>query len=507
MNLLTKNIIRFLKANKIPVAKNWLQKTIESHPDFPSLLCISETLNVAGINCITHQIEISNIDGISLPALFHLQNDDVIVITNKSLLTEKILAETTGVIINVNSINLSSQYKSEIKKERKITQAIFTAFALTTLLFTILLWEKNNWANTLIVLCSIGGLYICYQIFCKENGNAAMWVNTACNALGNGCDKVFNSTLSKGILGVKLVDAAFIYFFTLLIFSLLENNLLLIYYAILLAIPMIIFSILYQKIKVKGWCALCLFIGLIVSIQVLLVWATKEILDNTLTLKNILHFGFYGLLSFIWFPFKNFYLLKEQYKKTSIAYQKVLRDPKIFISSLQAEKTIEYFKTNSEMIFGNIKAPLQILIVCQPYCNPCAIAHKQIDEVLKIYKENICLKIVWLANNQSSVKAVNLIYEVVSFQPKENALLKIEEWFSIMNYERYLNNNINSINQIHTKINIEEQKEWVTKNTINVTPTIFLNNHQIPNNYSIEDFKIMIPNLIEIMETQNINIS
>jgi uncharacterized membrane protein len=172
-------------------------------------------LNVAGINCISHQIDISNIDNITLPALLHMQNDDVIVIKNKSLLTEKILNQATGVIINVTSINISSQYKSEIKKERKITQAIFTAFALTTLLFILLLWEKNNWANTLIVLCSIGGLYICYQIFCKENGNAAMWVNTACNALGNGCDKVFNSTLSKGILGVKLVDAAFIYFFTL----------------------------------------------------------------------------------------------------------------------------------------------------------------------------------------------------------------------------------------------------------------------------------------------------
>lgn len=507
MNLLTKNIIKFLKANKIPVAKDWLQKTIESHPDFPSLLCISETLNVAGINCIIHKIEISSINGIPLPALFHLQDDDVIAITNKNSYTEKFLSEITGIVINVHSINLSSMYKSEVNKERKINQALFISIILTTLLFTIVLFEKNKFANTLMVLCSISGLYICFQIIRKENGNAAIWVNKACKALGNGCDKVFKSSLSKGIFGVKIVDVAFVYFFTVLLFSLLEDNLLLVYYAILLAIPIIISSIFFQKTKVKGWCALCLLIGLIVFVQVLLVWTTKEIFDNTLTLKNILHFVFYGLLSFVWFKYKYFYKLKEQNIKITIEYQKVRRDAKIFISSLQSEKTVKYFETNSEMIFGNILAPLQILIVCQPYCIPCATTHKQIDEVLKIHNENICLKIVWLAKNQSSVKAVSLIFDIVGFQTKENALIKIEEWFSIMNYERYLNNNIISINQKHSKINIDEQNDWVTKNAIDVTPTIFINNYQIPKNYTIEDINIMIPNLIEIMGKQNLTIN
>jgi hypothetical protein len=503
MNLLTKNIIKFLKANNIPVAKDWLQKTIESHPDFPSLICISETLNVAGINCFTHKIDISSINGIPLPALFHLQDDDVIVITNEKSYTEKMLSDFTGVVINVHSINLSSMYKSEVNKERKINQAILITITLITLLFTIVLFEKNKFVNTLMVLCSISGLYICFQIFYKENGNAAMWANTACKALGNGCDKVFKSSLSKGILGVKIVDAAFVYFCTLLLFSILEDNLLLVYYAILLAIPIIIFSIIYQKTKVKGWCALCLIIGFIVFIQVLLVWNTKEIFYNKLTLSNIIHFGIYGLISFAWFQYKFFYKLKEQNIQTTIDYQKIRRDAKNFISSLQSEKTVKYLETNTEMIFGNVFAPLQILIVCQPYCIPCANTHKQIDEVLNNHRENICLKLVWLANNESSVKAVSLIFDVVSFQTKENALLKVEEWFSLMNYERYLNNNIISTNQKNYKTDIDEQNEWVTQNKIVITPTIFINNHQIPIIYTIEDIGIMVPNLLEIMGGQN----
>jgi hypothetical protein len=504
MNLLTKNIIKFLKANKIPVAKDWLQKTIESHPDFPSLLCISETLKVAGINCVTHKINISNINDIYLPALFHLQNDDVIVITNKKLYTEKLLSQITGVIININSKNISSLYKSEIKKERKNNQAISIAIGLTILLFSIILFEKSKLANTLLVLTSIVGLYICFQVFYKENGNAAIWANKACKALGNGCDKVLNSSLSNGILGIKIVDAAFVYFFTLLFFSILEDNLLLVYYAILLAIPIIIFSIIYQKTKVKGWCALCLLIGLIVLIQVLLVWNTKEIFYNKLTLKSIIHFGIYGLISFVWFQFKLFYKLNEENKKITIDYQKIRRDAKNFIISLKSEKRVKYFETNTEMIFGNVIAPLQILIVCQPYCIPCAITHKKVDEILKIHKNNICLKIVWLANNQSSQKAVSLIFDVVSYQTKENALLKINEWFSVMNYESYLNNNIISTNQKNSKINIDEQNKWVIQNKIVVTPTIFINNHEIPKIYTIEDISIMIPNLLEIIMGQNV---
>ena len=176
---------------------------------------------------------------------------------------------------------------------------------------------------------------------------------------------------------------------------------------------------------------------------------------------------------------------------------------KNFISSLQSEKTVKYLETNTKMIFGNVFAPLQILIVCQPYCIPCANTHKQIDEVLKNHRENICLKLVWLANNESSVKAVSLIFDVVSFQTKENALLKVEEWFSLMNYERYLNNNISITNQKNYKIDIDEQNEWVTQNKIVITPTIFINNHQIPKIYTIEDIGIMVPNLLEIMGGQN----
>lgn len=502
MNLLTKNIFKFLKANKIPVAEEWLQKSIESHPDYPTLLCISQTLNAAGISCITHQINLKNIDNITLPALFHLQNDDVILIENKTLLTENIIGESTGVVININAINLTTQYKAEVKKQKNTAVTISTAFAISILLIILLLIQIAQWQNNVLVLSSILGLYICYQIFCKENGDAAIWVNTACNALGNGCDKVFYSTLSKGILGIKLFDAAFIYYFTILFYALFNENILLPYYTVLVAIPLIITSIIYQKLQVKAWCALCLIIAAIISSQVLLLWFTKSVFESALTLKNMLSFACCAFLSLVWFPFKSYYLFKKENLKLSITNQTILRDPKIFVSSLQIQKQIEYYPNNNDMVFGNSNAPLQVLIVCQPYCNPCAIAHKQIEELLKIYKENICLKIVWLANNENAMNAVNLIYDVVRTQPLQNSVHKIEEWFSLMNFEIYSKENANQIFKINNQYNLQEQKEWVADNGIDVTPTIFINNHQMPIHYSIDDFKIMIPNLIEIFDAK-----
>ena len=93
-------------------------------------------------------------------------------------------------------------------------------------------------------------------------------------------------------------------------------------------------------------------------------------------------------MSLVWFLFKKLYLIKKEIIETTIANLTILRDPNIFVASLQIQKQIDYCPNSNEMVFGSTYEPLQVLTVCQPYCNPCAIAHKQLAKLLSIYKEN-----------------------------------------------------------------------------------------------------------------------
>src|SRR6266513_2126086 len=71
-----KEVFKWLEALKIPVSKNYLRLRLETHPDYPSLLAISETLDELGIDCIAYETGKQRLKNIDEPILFHFEIGD-----------------------------------------------------------------------------------------------------------------------------------------------------------------------------------------------------------------------------------------------------------------------------------------------------------------------------------------------------------------------------------------------------------------------------------------------
>jgi thiol-disulfide isomerase/thioredoxin len=148
-------------------------------------------------------------------------------------------------------------------------------------------------------------------------------------------------------------------------------------------------------------------------------------------------------------------------------------------------------------VLGNPNATLQITMVSNPFCNPCAKAHQFLEEWLAKgidFKLNIVYTFSMDDNDtrKQFFKQLIALRKVDEIQV-ENAL---KDWNSsdyptLENWKaKYPANNT-----INDKIELLEQVNWCKLNEIKGTPTFFINTYKLPENYRLKDLKYVLMNL------------
>jgi Vitamin K epoxide reductase family len=506
MQQLTKNVIGLLYKHNLPVAENWIQSNIESHPDFPSLLCIYEVLNIAGIKCVIHKIDNEDLSNISFPVLLHLHDEDLALVTNAVELEHFDKNLWTGVILNISKVetelNDSYQNALKIKKQQaNLKSLLFFGFVLSFSFINII---NQNFDKFFLSLTSLLGLYIGWQLFLKETGSASKWVDKACRTVGNGCDKVLNSKIADGISGIKPVDAVIYYFAIMLFSNLFIPTTSLEKLILLFALPITLFSLYYQKFIIKGWCVLCLAVSMIIWIQFGFVFRQGFQIDFP-TANSVLYFIIGLMICLSWFPFKTFYFQKIAQKEESINALRLNRNPSVFNFLLRQQKQVFIPNWEDGMTFHkNDYSPINITVVCQPYCVPCSKAHEQLNELVKCFPHDIYLNIKWLSGNEKADKILKILFGMVEEENGEEGFTIIEKWFELMDIDKFVAFYDDKIIDENSDW-IEKHNNWTKLNHVEFTPSIFINSRQMPPEYSIEDLKIILPSMIEeIKENSNV---
>lgn len=176
-------------------------------------------------------------------------------------------------------------------------------------------------------------------------------------------------------------------------------------------------------------------------------------------------------------------------------------DASIFLAQLEKEQTVDTTIWENDLVIGNLDAPIMITVVCNPYCGPCAKAHKELDEILDRFKGKVKVQLRLLCNpkNAEDIKtiAVKAILQQAAFTKSNNDLqTMLSDWFEWMSYDKWI-----------CKWNTEEQKDvktillkhakWVNENNVTHTPTFFVNGKKLPGRYHLKNLEKLIPQLAE----------
>ncbi|MDR0573603.1 MAG: DsbA family protein [Tannerella sp.] len=166
-------------------------------------------------------------------------------------------------------------------------------------------------------------------------------------------------------------------------------------------------------------------------------------------------------------------------------------DEDVFVAILKKQPFYETGDCDSIIRFGNSNSKLQLTILSNPYCNPCAVMHKNIEALLTKVNNGISVQYILSSFNEKS-NSTNR-YLIAACLSDNTAFTRqiFKDWFEKGkelkdDYFKKL-----SLNMNNPKIEIEflKHESWKDKTQIRATPTVLVNGYQLPENYKIEDLR------------------
>ncbi len=521
----------YLSLLESKVTKNTVKEEIEAHPNYPTILSLLDTFKYFGINCTCIRSSIESISSFPLPLiapiyyqgksvytvirkidgdLLHFLNPDSLEFNDISREEFSTMWLTKTMLIGeVNELFFEENFEEKQKVENK--QYFIKLFGLISLPFLIflycisslLLFSDTVIINALYIITAFLGLIITVLIAWSILDRDNFLVRRLCKTSSTfNCQITLDSTNSK-VFGISLTSISFVYFLSIIFLILFNTNLLsVIALSSYCAILIIILSIYHQWRILKSWCKLCIYIQIVLICQVIIAFTVD--LNISLNSTNFLNEYILPIFTSILFStllynisISSIELITSlKVKIRSLAPLK--NNSLIFKSLLMQGQSIETSLStiNLGVHFGNENSSIKILKVCNPFCQPCSESHSPLKDILRI-NSNVHIQIIFYTNpsNELASEVIQHFLAISEIFGKKKLWEALGVWHGShpKNYSKFKTlYPVDSIILQNMKIQIKEMNKWCAVNSIKQTPTYFVNDYELPEEYSIDDLKFLL---------------
>lgn len=380
-------------------------------------------------------------------------------------------------------------------------KAVSNKIAVVCCLFFVIMsfFIFNNHVISLalsgFICLNLIGLIVSLFLLEKQIYKDSTYGDKICSLLGEKqCGEVLELEVSKlWKTDFSWSEIGVAYFFTNTFIAVyVEDWLPYVYVLNLLSLPYPIWSIGYQKFVAKKWCILCVIVQIVIlSIFIYnLSWNVFQFSGLQLWLFLIVGSLY---MSILWVVNRISYLLKSEMEKRVISYQSnsVKMMPSVFKAILKTNKNYDMGKDVSHIVIGNPKAKLNIVILTNPYCNPCSDVCRDVVSLIdRIDINRISLQFVFMVFEESLKNIATLLISAYMSKGWEFFMDIYQRW-----YQEGKEKGEDFFHQYGVFVNKESQEEyrlheaWIQKMEFNQTPMIFVNGYRLPHNYSILELR------------------
>lgn len=516
-----KNILKLLN---IQFSTGYLKDEVLSHPHFPSLLCISDVLEKYKISQASVKLGKDRLDEVPLPSivqvsvrgkkffhtLTHISEETVTRYDEHGKKNEiprkEFLEMWTGVTLlverNEDSAEPGIGDRIQQRKIRTTLMGILVLFVLIGLGMGLNEFVRNGnllFAYSFILLKS-AGLVIAILILWREVDRDNPMLQTFCSGEGKaGCNAVLDSTnlkFANGAITPATLACAYFFasFFLLLTHTFSPSLFALLGWLSLATIPVAMISVYYQAFKIKQWCRLCLILLGILLLEMTFSWM-GQFYQNPIRLIDFSAFSvlFLGVV-LIWMYLKPILVKKDDYYNYKRNLKKIKSNPAIFGSLLSQSKMITNPVQGLGISIKSKSARYHVLKVCNPYCDPCAKVHPELERLVE--SGSIDLQILYFPNadmEDLKTKTISHFLAIAGKGDLQETRKALDQWYNTNGEKDYavfaqlypMNGELEQQGE-----KMRNMKEWCEREGITQTPTIFINGYELPENYySVEDLK------------------
>lgn len=492
-----------------------------SHPNYPSLFAITDSLSLLQIENAAVQLPKSQLEGLpeNFMAKISLEASEEIVLVTKqentvryeaedgkkhSVSLEEFRAMWSGLVI---AIEKGEKTKTKASVHNK---GLVFFGVVTGLVFLLSFFSTPFDATTLFFkLVSLVGLFASYFILQGKYEEGNPTISKICNFNTNtSCDSVIKSDegetkwfgfadlpvlfFSISFLAISL-DAVYIPFIGLIS---------------LLAIPVIVYSVYLQAKKLKKWCVLCLVVSGLLLLQAVYFGFTFSIasfqMDSLVKLVVIS-----AIIGASWYFIKTIMEKNKTLLGNNNELSRFKRNFELFDFLTKETKEKERLEDLSPVVLGNKTAPIKLSLFLSPSCGHCHTAYKEGMDLVAKYPNKIKLQIFYNLNeaNQDNpyIQIAKTVLQIGRFSSQGKEAL--DDWhIERMELEAWLKKWEQPEFDPSIDETLKAQYDWCKDNEFNFTPVKLINGRVLSNEYKVEELKYFLNDLAEeneVIKEQN----
>jgi uncharacterized membrane protein/thiol-disulfide isomerase/thioredoxin len=333
--------------------------------------------------------------------------------------------------------------------------------------------------------CYIGVLLLWYEI---DNQNASLQKICKAGKKMN-CHAILNSAASR-ILGiVSWSEIGFIYFtgslLALLASGFSDSYFILQSWLNVLSLPFIVFSFYYQWRVVKQWCVLCITVAALLVLEFLVNVRGLRYEGSGIDGPGSVKVLFFLLLpAFGWSLLKSSLLKVRENRNIKSELRRLKYDSQIFKSLLFQRKEVDSDVSGLGITLGNANGKLKLIKVCNPYCDPCAKAHPDIEELLHC-NPDLQVRIIFTTADPEKDKRAAPVRHLLAIAERNDELLTmqaLDDWYSapVKDYVAFANKYKMNGELLMQDHKLDAMSRWCKETEIEHTPTVFLQGYELP---------------------------
>lgn len=520
-------LLAYVKAMRLKVTRSSVEETLLTHPDYPSMLSLSDALNKWKVE--NGVVKMSPVDLLKLnvPFITYLREDGGIFAFVRLVKDDSVewrhsqkgwrkeafgdfVTKWNGTALIGESSGESGEAGYSQKRQLEILRflsSIGTGAAVVAILLILCylqLWklpaEVQLRGIVGVLLVNILGFFTCLGLALIHLHPENELARKFCGAGDNtGCNKVLESDGAKlaGILTWS--DVGLFYFassVSLTFFSIADNDLLCgLALMNFLSLPFTIFSIYYQAYVLKAWCRLCLLVQAILWVScVFTTLSIGGVEDFSLRLFKSFPFLAISLLTALVVTklLTNYLFITNELKRNIRDIRRLKYNKGVLDYLLSMEKGMPELPVDLDLVvFGDRASENVVTVVTNPFCEPCSQMH---GEILKLFREGSATQVqfIFTSTNDPDDLRGEFVRRLMTFSD-DTRIKHLNEWYKLKEKDlAQWNAGVDTSQNISAYQTVDLYRAWCRAANIVKTPTIYVNGRELPKVYGLNDVKLII---------------
>jgi hypothetical protein len=375
-----------------------------SHPDYPSLYAISDSLNKIDANNFVANVPKEYIK--ELPKFFiaevegkivfiEKKNNQIIVFLENN---QQINIKEEDFVKNWSGLTLIIEEEVIQKSKNKLSKNHIQHWLIFVIIGIIFLFIDIKSIVIGFKIISLLGLVTSYFLWKEFTGNQNKFLEKLCNQTNKtSCNSVINSE-EKIFNKISFLDVTICYFL-INFFMLFFNGELYKYIGLLsiLSFPIIFYSIYLQHFKIKKYCVLCVFVSSLLILQSVLFYYSYTPINiqiNDVFIVLLIVF----IVTSLWYFIKEKLMLNSLLKVENYSLLRIKKNIEVFKILNPVIENKNVLETLQPILFGKINAKSTLSLFLSPYCKHCFIAFEESMKLLEKLHDDVNVNIFFNVN-------------------------------------------------------------------------------------------------------------